>query len=31
MGTLVISRRLAIGGWLSTAVMSAVAIMFLVI
>lgn len=31
MGDLVISRRLAIGGWLSTAVMTAVAVLFLAI
>lgn len=31
MGTLVISRTLAIGGWLSTAAMTAVAILFIVI
>lgn len=31
MGDLVISRRLAIGGWLSTAVMTAIAVLFLVI
>ncbi|MEL0253037.1 MAG: divalent metal cation transporter, partial [Novosphingobium sp.] len=29
MGRLVISRRLALGGWLSTAAMSAVALLFL--
>ncbi len=31
MGELVISRRLAIGGWLSTAVMTAIAVLFLAI
>jgi len=30
MGRLTISRRLAVGGWISTAVMSAVAVLFLV-